>query len=238
LYADCVEVPEEVQIVIVDDDPLVRQALRVFTEGEDGFEVVGEACDGVEAVDVVRRTQPDVVLMDLRLPAMSGVVATKCIVSRWPTIRVLAVTTLSPQGSVVPALRSGASGYSVKDIGAEQIVRAIWETAKGQSVLSPAITGEVILSVLEDPECHIPSDEAASCALTERELSLVQLIAKGHSSAEIAEPLFLSGATVKSYLQNIMHKWQVRDRVQVLIRAASSNLVTLTDSRKLSLEYY
>ncbi|WP_345449803.1 response regulator transcription factor [Arthrobacter gyeryongensis] len=218
---------EGVRVLIVDDEALVRHALRIFLESAPATVVVGEAVNGTEAVEQYRILQPDVVLMDIQMPVMNGIEATEMITAEYPDARVLAVTTFSSESHVIAALRAGASGYLVKDTHPDEIVSAILDVHADRSVLSPRIARGLIAAVRDtaNPNGHVALSRAQ--ALTERELSIVVFLAQGMSNAEIAQALHLSEATIKSNLGRIMSKWDVRDRVQVLIHAVRTNLVTL-----------
>lgn len=215
---------EPTRVLIADDDALVRHALSIFVNTGGDMTVVGEAVDGEEAVAQAGRLLPDVVLMDLQMPRVSGIEATQRITSTLPKVRVLAVTTFSTERHVVPALRAGASGYLVKDTDPDDILEAIREVRAGRSVISPSVTRDLILSLHSNP---VPSKPAACDAepLTPRELSIVQLIAQGRSNAEIARELHLAEPTVKANLGRVMVKWGVRDRVQALIYAITNEVV-------------
>lgn len=216
---------EPIRVLIADDEALVRHALRMFVSHGEGMTVVGEVSDGIEAVNAVSTLAPDVVLMDLQMPRLSGIDATRTIVERHPSVRVIAVTTFSSERHVVPALRAGASGYLVKDTEPDAIVAAIRDVHAGVSVISPRITRELIATVRAD----VPTATGVPViALTERELSIVRLIAQGMSNAEIATTLHIAEPTVKSNLARVMQKWAVRDRVQTLIYAVTHGVVTLS----------
>ncbi|MFC6356540.1 response regulator [Luethyella okanaganae] len=217
---------EPIRVLIADDEALVRHALRVFVNTGGDMTVVGEAVDGEEAVSAAERLLPDVVLMDLQMPHVSGIEATRRIATALPDVRVLAVTTFSTERHVVPALRAGASGYLVKDTDPDDILEAIREVRAGRSVISPRVTRDLILSLQADPGVTrgaMPAPEA----LTPRELSIVQAIAQGRSNAEIARELHLAEPTIKANLGRVMSKWGVRDRVQVLIYAITKNVIDL-----------
>lgn len=215
------------RVLIVDDEALVRHALRIFLESAPATAVAGEAVNGAEAVEQYRALQPDVVLMDIQMPVMNGIEATKIISAAYPNARVLAVTTFSSEGHVVAALGAGACGYLVKDTHPDEIVSAILDVHADRFVPSPCVTRGLITAVrdMANPDGHIALSHGQ--ALTERELSIVKFLAQGLSNAEIAHALHLSEATVKSNLSRIMTKWDVRDRVQVLIHAVRTNLVRL-----------
>lgn len=189
--------------------------------------VIGEAADGLEAVTFATDQRPDVVLMDIQMPRMNGVDATRRIIEASPDARILAITTFSSQQHVVSALRAGASGYLVKDTEPHDIVDAIRAVHEGESVISPQITRELIMSLRQTPGHELSAQPNDAAGLSDRELSIVRLIAQGMSNAEIAKYLFLSEPTIKSNLGRIMTKWGVRDRVQVLIRAVTTGLVDL-----------
>ncbi|MBO0981231.1 response regulator transcription factor [Microbacterium sp. SD291] len=213
-----------IRVLIVDDDPLVRSALSHFVSRDPEIEVIGEAITGLEAIDTVERERPDVVMMDVQMPEMNGIEATGVIAERWPDVRVLAVTTLDGSDTVLPMLNAGASGYMLKDSSADEIVTAVREVHNGASSLSPRIASMLIKHV-RDSE---PADSELARdleQLTEREREVLALLSQGMSNAEIARSLIVSEGTVKAHLGRIMSKWQVRDRVQILVAAARAGLV-------------
>lgn len=217
---------DSIRVLIVDDEALVRHALRIFVDTGPDMTVVGEAADGAGAVAAVEALRPNVVLMDLQMPQMNGIEATKQITGMSSGTHVLAVTTFSSERHVVPALRAGASGYLVKDTEPEDLLAAIREINAGRAVMSPGVTRDLIQSLRDDP---IRRDHSAPLpdALTARELTLVRLIARGMSNAEIARTVHLAEPTVKAALSRIMAKWSVRDRVQLLIYALSNRIVEI-----------
>ncbi|QCU78922.1 response regulator transcription factor [Citricoccus sp. SGAir0253] len=221
-----------VSVLIVDDQPLMSGALRVLVENSPGMSCVGIAANGAEAVEACRATRPNVVLMDMQMPVMGGVEATERITAEFPETSVLAITTFTSEPYLIPALRAGAAGYLLKDAEPESIVSAIWGVHRGESVLSPAVTRKLLSSLEEDRPGvgtvpRAPGDPDGS-DLTPRELDVLRLLARGRSNTEIAEELHVSESTVKSNLTRIMDKLEVRDRVQVIIRAAQLGLVTLS----------
>ena len=213
------------RVLIADDEALMRTALKIFIESADDMEVVGEASDGVAAVHLATELQPDVVLMDMQMPRMDGVEATKAVLAASPRTRVIAVTTFSSTSYVVPALRAGATAYLVKDTEPSALVAAVREALDGTCVLSPSVTSELVASIRETPEPSRPVKLSAVETLSERELDVVRLLGQGLSNSEIAAELHLSEATVKTHLGNVMAKWGVRDRVQTLIHAARAGIV-------------
>lgn len=207
----------------------MAHALGVFVDAAEGLESVGIVSDGEAGVVAARNFLPDVVLMDMHMPVMNGVDTTRAIVSENPEIKVIAVTTFASDEYLVPALRAGASGYLVKDARPEEIVAAIREVHAGGSVISPRVTQELISAVRSAPIAPSSGSdaEAEAATLSDRELQVVQGLARGLSNLEIAEELSLSEATVKGHMGRVMAKWQLRDRVQVLVHAASLGIVQL-----------
>ncbi|MBN9223293.1 MAG: DNA-binding response regulator [Microbacterium sp. SCN 70-27] len=218
---------ERIRVIIVDDESLVRAALRVFLESDDGFELVGEADNGADAIVVAREVRPDVVLMDVQMPKMDGIEATRRLTQELPGLKVVALTTFSAERVIVPMLGAGASGYLVKDTSPERILDAARLAHEGGYVLSPRVAKELISSV-QNTEPAPTRTMGREEELTERELQVVKLLAQGMSNAEIGAEMFVSEATVKSHLSRITAKWGVRDRIQVLIRAAQLGLVKIT----------
>lgn len=214
-------------MIVVDDESLVRAALRVFLDSADGFELVGEAQNGADAVTLVRAVRPDVVLMDVQMPTLDGIEATRRLTREFPGIKIVALTTFSTERVVVPMLSAGASGFLVKDTSPDRILDAVRLAYDGGYVLSPRVAQELVTAIQAN-EPPAPRPLGRDEELTERELEVVVLLAKGMSNAEIAAAMFVSEATVKSHLGRITTKWGVRDRIQVLIRAAQLRVVTIT----------
>lgn len=212
--------------LIADDDPLVRRALSVFLSTA-GIEVVQEAPDGAHAIAAARRLRPDVALVDVQMPGVDGVEATAGIIEQSPGTKVLAITTFGTVESIMPMLRAGASGYLLKDTDPEDIVAAVHDVVAGNGVLSPRITTRLIASI-RDASAPVIEPLEEFEVLSDRESEVVRLLAAGLSNAEIALAMHVSEGTVKAHLGNIIAKWGVRDRVQVLIRAARSGLVSFT----------
>ncbi|MFV0375209.1 response regulator [Microbacterium sp.] len=215
-----------IRVLIADDEALMRRALVMFVGAAEDLEVVGEASDGAVALRQVAALRPDVVLMDMQMPNLDGVEATEKIVTAFPDTRVVAITTFSSERYVIPALRAGASGYLVKDAEPEQIVEAVREVHSGACVISPQVTRGLVDSVREARDAQ-PQPLSDGEALSERELDVVVALGRGRSNAEIAQDLHLSEATVKTHLGKVMTKWAVRDRVQVVIKAARTGLIRI-----------
>ncbi len=215
-----------IRIVLVDDEQMVRAGLRMILESEDGFEVVGEAGDGGPGVELVKKLDPDVVLMDIQMPGMNGLDATREIVAleRDDSSRVLILTTFELDEYVYEALRAGASGFLLKRTPAEDLVAGVRVVAAGEALLAPSITRRLITEFARRPATDRPSP-AALDDLTPREREVLLLIAEGLSNHEIAEKLFLSEGTVKTHIKRIFYKLDLRDRTQAVILAYNVGLV-------------
>lgn len=210
-------------VVIVDDEPLVRMGVRAVLERQRDIVVLGEAGDGAEAIRVCAQTEPDVVLMDLRMPLMDGLEATKRIV-RGETTRVVVLTTFDVDEQVYAALKGGASGFLTKDTPPELLADAVRSAARGDTLLAPGITRRLVEAYtrLPPPTSTVPE---RLLSLTPRELEVLAEIARGRSNAQIAGRLFLSEATVKSHITRILSKLGITDRVQAVIAAYECGLV-------------
>jgi DNA-binding NarL/FixJ family response regulator len=213
-------------LLIADDQALVRVGLRKIFDGEAELTVVGEAGDGEDAVAAARRLRPEVVLMDIRMPVLDGIEATRRIVGSQPATRVLILTTFGLDSYVFDALRAGASGFMLKDAPPEEIIAAVRIVASGEALLAPAITRTVI----EEFARQRPTAESAAPAaveeLTPREREVLDLLARGLSNPEICERLVISEATAKTHVARILQKLSLRDRVQAVIYAYESGLVS------------
>ena len=212
-------------LVIVDDQGMVRAGFRSLLDGEPGLEVVGEASDGEQAVSVVRRLQPDVTLMDIRMPVLDGLAATRRIVEEGIPTKVLVLTTFDLDEYVFEALRAGASGVLLKDAPAEELAAAVRTVAAGDSLLAPSVTRRVIDAFVRRvaPVTHGPDPRLAQ--LTPRELEVLGLLARGLSNLDIAERLFVSEGTTKTHVSNVLAKLGLRDRVQAVIFAYENGVV-------------
>ncbi len=210
-------------VVVADDQDLVRSGLRMVLEAR-GVEVLGEAADGQEAVDVVTRTRPDVVLMDIRMPVLDGIAATARLTSSAASTRVLVLTTYDLDEYVYGALRAGASGFLLKATPPERLIAGIHTVAAGEALLAPALTRRLIEEHLRRPPARVGFPDALR-VLTERELEVLVLIARGLSNDDIAAELFVSGATVKTHVNRVLAKLQLRGRVQAVVLAYETGLV-------------
>lgn len=212
-------------VVVADDQALVRVGLRKILESEPDLTVVGEAEDGQDAVAATRRLRPDVVLMDVRMPVLDGIEATRRIVSSGAAARVLILTTFGLDTYVYDALRAGASGFMLKDAPPEEIVAAVRIVANGDALLAPAVTRSVIEEFVRRDEAPPPALPAVLGELTPREREVLDLLAAGLSNPEICGRLVISEATAKTHVARILQKLDLRDRVQVVIYAYEVGLV-------------
>jgi DNA-binding NarL/FixJ family response regulator len=213
-----------IRIVIADDQALVRSGMRLLLEAEPDFRVVGEASTGLEAVVEVVRHSPDVAVLDVRMPEMDGIAATRRLAERAPGTRVVVVTTFHLDEYVLGALRAGAAGFLLKDAAPESLADAVRTAAAGESLLSPAVTRRLIEHFIVQPQ---PDHELAGRLeqLTDREREVMRLVAQGMTNAEIAARLYLGEGTVKSHLTSILAKLGARNRAQVVVAAYESGLV-------------
>jgi DNA-binding NarL/FixJ family response regulator len=207
-------------VLIADDEALVRAGFKVLVDSVPGFSVVGEASDGVQAVRQARALKPDVVLMDIRMPVMDGLEATKVILDgdQEPMPKILIVTTFDEDEHVFEALRGGASGFVLKDTPPEKLLDAITIVAAGEALLAPAITRRLIAEFARQPRAARPAEDALA-QLTERERDVLQQVAAGKSNTEIAAALYLSVATVKTHISRLLDKLDCRDRAQLVVVA-------------------
>jgi DNA-binding NarL/FixJ family response regulator len=212
-------------VLIADDQALVRVGLRKILESEHGTTVVGEATDGEEAVGQARLLRPDLVLMDIRMPVLDGIEATRRIVGDRPETRVVILTTFGLDGYVYDSLRAGASGFMLKDAPPEELIAAVRIVANGDALLAPAVTRSVIEEFARREPPTEPTPPAAIGELTTREREVFNLLARGLSNPEICANLFISEATAKTHVAHILQKLGLRDRVQAVIYAYESGLV-------------
>jgi DNA-binding NarL/FixJ family response regulator len=213
-------------VLICDDQALVRVGLRKILEAEPDTEVVGEAADGEDAVVATRRLRPDVVLMDIRMPVLDGIEATRRITNADPATRVLILTTFGLDSYVYEALRAGASGFMLKDAPPEEIAGAVRIVASGEALLAPAVTRAVITEFSRQAAAVPPEPPAAVAELTPREREVLDLMVLGLSNPEICRELVISEATTKTHVARVLQKLELRDRVQAVIYAYEAGLVT------------
>lgn len=213
-----------IKVMIADDQSMIRRGFRMIIESEEDMVVVSETSDGMQAVDAAKRFEPDVILMDIRMPNMDGIAATKQITATDSGPRVLILTTFNLDEYVYDALGSGASGFLLKNASPEELVQAVRVVARGDALLDPAVTRSVIeqFSRRESP-ADFDSDNLND--LTTREREVFQLVARGLSNSEIADELVLSTNTVKTHVANVLFKLEVRDRVQAVVYAYEAGVV-------------
>jgi DNA-binding NarL/FixJ family response regulator len=214
--------PQRLSVVVADDQELVREGFSLILQRA-GIDVLARASDGVQAVEAARRCRPTVVLMDIRMPQLDGIDATRQIVAAQPDVRVLVLTTFDLDEYVYAAVQAGASGFLLKDVPPDDLVHAVRVVARGESMLAPVLTRRLLDRFAAAP---LPGQAPPSLpGLAERERSVLRLVAKGRSNADIAEELYLSEATVKTYVSRLFAKLGVRDRVQLAVLAYESGLV-------------
>jgi DNA-binding NarL/FixJ family response regulator len=210
-----------IRVIVADDQSMVRAGFRMLLEGEEDIDVVAEADNGLEAVDKAARFDPTVVLMDIRMPELDGLEATRRILAADPRAKVLILTTFDLDEYVYEALRAGASGFVLKDDPPEQLIAAIRTVAAGDALLSPAVTKRVIERFARMPR---PTPPRAVEELTARERDVLRLIAQGLSNAEIGQQLYISETTVKTHVTRVLQKLNLRDRVQAVVLAYQTGL--------------
>jgi DNA-binding NarL/FixJ family response regulator len=220
-----------VRVLLVDDDDLMRAGLRSVLSSDDGIEVVGEAGDGRAALDEIRKLRPDLVLMDIRMPDLDGISATREVLAAEPEIRVVVLTTFEEDDYIFEALSAGASGFLLKRTKPEELIAAIHTVADGDSLLSPSVTRRVIDRMAGQPAAALSG--ARLEALTPREREVLELVGRGLSNQEIAEAFFIEESTVKTHVKRILMKLGLRDRVQAVILAYETGVIR-TGSAKLS----
>jgi DNA-binding NarL/FixJ family response regulator len=217
-----------IRVLLADDEAMVREGIRLIVENEDDIEVVGVAGDGGEAVDAVLRLDPDVVLMDIRMPVVDGLEATRRLAAANAAAHVIVLTTFDNDEYVYEALKSGASGFMLKSAPRDQLIGAVRVAARGEELLAPSITRRLIEEFVRRPA---PGRRPASLQdLTDREVDVLRLIGRGLSNEEICQELFISYATVKTHIGRIFSKLDLRDRAQAVVAAYESGLVRAGDN--------
>jgi DNA-binding NarL/FixJ family response regulator len=215
-----------VRVLLADDQALFREALATLLGVRPEIEVVGEAGDGAAALDRVAGLRPDVVLMDLHMPVLDGVAATRRLRVEHPEVHVLALTTFDDDEDVFAALRAGAVGYLLKDVSGDRLVEALLAAARGESVLQPSVAAKVVARFAQLPqEDPTPRPQPLVVPLSDRELEVLRLLADGSSNREIAAALFLAEGTVKNHVTNVLAKLGARDRTQAALRARALQLI-------------
>lgn len=217
-----------IKVLICDDQEIVSEGLNRILGHAGDIDVIGTASNGKEALERICADQPDVVLMDLKMPVMNGIQATRKIKEKWPQIQVLVLTTFDEDEWLFDAIRSGASGYLLKDLPREELFRAIRGTAAGQNFLDPMVAGKIMQNVVQNPETSVV--QATQISLSEREREVLELMAEGLSNADIAARLYLSEGTVRNYSSTIFTKLDVSDRTQAVVVALKYGLVKLNRS--------
>lgn len=211
--------------MLVDDQALFREGLRTLLSVQPGFEVVGEAADGEEAVRLAAALRPNVVLMDLRMPVLDGVAATRRLSTTQPDCRVIVLTTFDDDEYIFEGLRAGALGYLLKDVASEKLFEAVRAAARGESVLQPSVAARVVAQFARmTAQAPQPSESLAE-PLSDRELEVLGLVAEGNTNKEIAAALYIAEGTVKNHVTNILGKLGVRDRTQAALRARDLGLI-------------
>jgi DNA-binding NarL/FixJ family response regulator len=214
--------PEQLRVVIVDDHPVYRQGLAKLLV-ECGVDVVAQAGNGADAIRIVEQAAPDVVVMDLNMPGMSGVDVTRRLTERTPASRVLVVSVSAQEDDVTEAILAGASGYVLKDGPVEEVVAGIQAAARGESLISPRIATMLLRRIRKDEPAE--ADAHVDTPLSERELEVLQLVAEGKGNHEIGETLFIGQSTVRNHISSILMKLQVENRVQAAVRAVRDRIV-------------
>ena len=214
-----------VKVLICDDQLIVCEGLEKILSSDPEIEVVGTANNGAEALELIPETEPEIVLMDLKMPKMNGAIATRKIKEQYPEIQVIVLTTYDDDEWIYDAIRSGASGYLLKDLPPQDLIKAVKETQQGKSFVDPAITHKLLSKITEQAP---PAEPPTNFKLTEREIDILTLITKGYSNADIAEALFLSEGTIRNYVSDLLRTLGVSDRTQAAVVAIKFGLVNLS----------
>lgn len=217
-----------IRVLVVDDQPLMRSAYQMILRGEPDIDLVGEAADGRRAIEEARRLRPDVILMDVRMPAMDGVEATRVLAAEDRSTKILILTTFDMDEYVIEALRAGASGFLLKDVRPDELVHAIRIIAEGDALLAPSVTRRLLDTFAASLPPFRQDKTSVLRALTDSELKVLTLVGKGLSNKEIAASLFVADTTVRTHLRHILDKLHIRDRVQAVVLAHDTGLVQPT----------
>ena len=217
-----------IRVLIADDQPLMRAAFEMTLRSEQDIELVGEAADGFEAVAEARRLHPDVILMDVRMPAMDGVEATRILASEDRTTKILILTTFDIDEYVIEAIRAGASGFLLKDVRPADLLEAIRIVARGEALLAPSVTRQLLDTIAASLPAYRPAKADRLDVLTPAERKVLALVGKGASNDEIAAELFVADTTVRTHIRHILEKLDLRDRVQAVVLAYDTGLVQPT----------
>ena len=216
--------PKPIRIMITDDHAIVRKGIRALLATEHNIQVVGEACDGAQAIEQAQTLKPDVILMDLVMPKTDGIEATRQITAKIPGMRILVLTSFAADDKVFPAIKAGALGYLLKDSGPDQLIEAIHQVYRGEPSLDPAIARKVLSELSHPPKTPLTADP-----LTERELGVLRLVAQGKSNKEIAEQLVITEMTVRTHVSNILGKLHLASRTQAALYALREGIASLED---------
>jgi DNA-binding NarL/FixJ family response regulator len=218
---------EPIRVLIVDDHALFRRGLVMVLEQEKDIELVGEAGDGAEAVNIAQDTMPDVVLMDVRMPRRGGIEATSQIKALAPHIKILMLTISDEEADLYDAIKAGASGYLLKEISIEEVANAIRQVYAGQSMISPSMASKLLTEFATMVKKTDEKPAAAQPRLTEREMEVLRLVAKGRNNRDIAKELFISENTVKNHIRNILEKLHLHSRMQAVVYAVREKLLEI-----------
>jgi DNA-binding NarL/FixJ family response regulator len=222
--------PERIRVLLVDDHALFRRGLLLVLESEDGIEVVGEAEDGEEAIRKAEELAPDVVLMDVRMPRVSGIQATQRLAESLPTTRIIVLTVSDEEDDLYEAIKAGATGYLLKEISIEEVADAVRAVMQGQTLISPSMASKLIqefnaLAKRADEKQQVPAPK-----LTDRELEVLKLVAQGLTNREIADQLYISENTVKNHVRNILEKLHLHSRMEAVVYAVREKLLDLEET--------
>jgi DNA-binding NarL/FixJ family response regulator len=221
--------PEPIRTLIVDDHALFRRGLEIVLVSEPDIEVVGEASDGAEAVEKAGEALPDVVLMDVRMPRSSGIDACRAIKDVAPSARIIILTMSDEEDDLFEAIKAGASGYLLKDIPLDEVAEAVRSVHGGQSLISPSMAGKLLteFAALASKESQEPPRQVPAPKLTDREIQVLKLVARGMNNRDIAKELFISDNTVKNHVRNILEKLQIHSRMEAVMVAVREKLIEL-----------